>query len=63
MNTIASNRVFNPLMTLACVATIIVITAISIQMLYGVFQFIEMLIREVSGRSGQYFSQLVKAIN
>lgn len=63
MNSIASNRVLNPLLTLTCVATMIVITVISIQLLYGFFQFVEMFIQNTSSQAGQYFSQLVKAIN
>jgi hypothetical protein len=63
MNAQISNRVFNPLMTLTCVAGIIVITAISIQLLYGCFQFAEMFIQDTSSQVSQYFSQLTKAIN
>lgn len=63
MNAITSNRIFNPLMTLTCVASILVITAISIQLLYGFVQVAEIFIRETSTHVSQYFSQLTKAIN
>lgn len=63
MNSIQSNRVFNPLLSLACVATIIIISALSIQLLYGVYRFIQIFIQETYSQSSQYFSQLIKAIN
>jgi predicted Zn-dependent protease len=60
MNFLFSNRFLNPLLLMmVSAAMIIVLMALSIELLYQAFQFIETALQTSSRQANQYFTQFV----
>lgn len=58
MNFPHSNRSLNPLIALVALAVIIVLMALTIQLLSEAYQFVESVIRVSSRQAGQYVSAI-----
>ena len=59
MNFLFSNRFLNPLVMMVSAAMIIIITALSIELFYRAFQFIETALQTSSRQANQYFTHFV----
>jgi len=61
MNFLRSNRFLNPLMALIALAVIIILMALTIQLLSEGFQFVESLLQVSSRQAGQYVSAIANS--
>lgn len=61
MNITNATRVIKPLMTVTCIAGMVIITVTSILLLYGFFGMMENYVRDISRETNQYFTQLTKS--